>query len=211
MLSLFNSKNLNLLYNETIESNIDTYCSFDNAIQLKENVFVIGYSSPNNQNVIKLMLKKLVIDNNNFFYDNYINSLEYININKDNYYLIQNSTAKRNYMVKISENKFSLLINEFKDETKFTYGNKKLIILICTIYNKETNIIIRHYTINFGLYGRRLIDDLKGYYLNDYFGVLLETDINNSNQAVFMTFGYVNSTHNESKIDEQLQLHFNLG
>ena len=206
MLSLFNSKNLNLLYNETIENNIDTYCSFDNVIQLKENVFVIGYSSPNNQNAIKLMLKKLVIDNNNFYYDNYINSLEYININEDNYYLIQNSTAKRNYMVKISENKFSLLINEFKDETKFTYGNKKLIILICTIYNKETNIIIRYYTINFGLYGRKLIDDLKGYYLNDYFGVLLETDINNANQAVFMTFGYVNATHNESKIDEKLQL-----
>ena len=206
ILSLFNSKNLNIVYNETIENNIDTDCSFENVIQLKENIFVIGYSSPSNKNVIKLLLKKLVINNNNFNYENYIPSIDYININEDNNYLIQNSTSKRNYMVKISENKFSLLLNDFKDEERFTHGNKKLIILICTIYNEETNLIIRHYTINFGLYGRKLIDDLKGYYLNDYFGVLLETDINDKNQAVFMTFGYVNATYDESKIDEKLQL-----
>ena len=87
-------------------------------------------------------------------------------------------------MAKISENKFSILLNEYKGENIFTYGNKKLIILICTIYNEEKNIIIRHYLINFVLYGRVLVDDLRGFNLNDFFGVLLETDFIFSNQAV---------------------------
>ena len=205
-LSLFNSKNLNKEYNEIIENNFDSDCSFDYSLQLKENVFVIGYSYPNDRNKIKLMLKKLVIENNNFNFENYISSLDYININEDNKYIIKNGTAKRNSMAKISDNKFSILLNGYTDETLFTYGNRQLVILICTIYNEEKNMNIKYYSINFVLYGRKLIDDLKGYTLNDYFGVLLETDKNDLNQAVFMTFGYINATHDETKIDEKLQL-----
>ena len=206
ILSLFNSKTLKIEYNETVENNFDLDCSFDNAIQLKEDVFVVGYSYPNNRNVIKLMFKKFVVDGSNFYFKDYIPNLEYININEDNNYLIKNSTSKRNSMIKISENKFSILLNEFSDEASTTYGIKKLLILICTLYNEDKNIVIRHYSINFELYGRKLIDDLKGFTLNDYFGVLLETDYKNTNQATFLTFGYVNATYDESKFDEILQL-----
>ena len=34
----------------------------------------------------------------------------------------------------------------------FTYGNRQLVILICTIYNEEKNMNIRYYSINFVLY-----------------------------------------------------------
>ena len=206
VLSLFNSKTLQKEYDEIIENNFNIDSSFDFNLQLKENVFVIGYSYPNDKNIIKLMLKKLVIEDNKLNLENYIPSIDYININGDNYYTIKNGTAKRNTMIKISENKFSILINDFKEEAPFTYGNKKLIIIMCTIYNNEQNLDIRYYTINFLLYERKLIDDLKGFTLNDYFGVLLETDHQNKNQAVFMTFGYVNSTYDETKIDDNLKL-----
>ena len=205
-LSIFNSKNLNIEYNETIEKNFDVDCSFDYSLQLKENVFIIGYSYPNNRNIIKLMIKKLDINNNNFYFENYISLVDYININEDNNYIIRNGTAKRNSMVKISDNKFSILLNGYTDETLFSYGNKQLIIIICTIYNEHQNIIIRYYSINFNLYGRKLIDDLKGYNLNGFFGVLLETSLNDLNQAVFMTFGYVNATYDETTVDEKLKL-----
>lgn len=204
--TIFNSQNLNIEYNETFENNFDVDNSFDYTLQLKDDVFVIGYSTPNDRNKIKLMLKKLIIEDNNCYFDNYISSLDFIYINEDNKYIIRNGTSKRNSMVKISENKFSILLNGYTDETLYSYGNRQLIILICTIYNEEKNINIRYYSINFVLYGRKLIDDLRGYTLNDYFGVLLETDMNDYNQAVFMTFGYVNSTYDETKIDEILKL-----
>ena len=206
IIGLFDSKSLNLIYNETIENDFGLDNSFDSVIQLKDNIFVIGYSYPDNKNIIKLLLKKLVIEDNKIAYNNYIPSIKYININEDNNYLLKNGTAKRNSMAKISDNKFSILLDEYKGENIYTYGNKKLIILICTIYNEDKNIIIRHYIINFALYGRVLIDDLRGFNLNDFFGVLLETDVTFSNQAVFIPFGYINSTYNESKLDDKLQL-----
>ena len=207
VLSLFDSKTLNKEYDKLLENNFNIDCSFDYNLQLKENVFVIGYSLPDNKNTIKLMLMKTVLkEDNRINLENYIPSLEYININEDNYYLIKNGTSKRNSMVKISENKFSILLNDYKEETKFSLGNKKLIIVICTIYNDEKNIDIKYYTINFALFGRTLTDDLRGYTLNDYFGVLLEADYQNKVQSVFMTFGYVNSTYDETFADDTLKL-----
>ena len=208
ILSLFNSKNLKIEYNETIETNFSLYPTFDSTIHLKDNIFVTGYSYPNNTNIIKLMVKKLVFEENKFYINDYIPSLEYININEDNSYSISLGSDKKNSMAKISDTKFSILLNEYEDETKFSYGNRKLLILICTIFNEEKNLNIRYYSINFSLYGRKLIEDLKGYNLNDYFGVLLETNLDSKdlNQAVFMTFGYVNATYNESYVDEVLKL-----
>ena len=206
--SLFNSKSLKNEYNETIESNFDVDCTFDSTIQLKENAFVTGYSYPDNKNKIKLMLKKLVVENEKFSLIDYIPSVEYININEDNSYSLKLGTAKRNSMAKLSETKFIVLLNEYEEETVYSYGNKKLLILICSIFNGEKNLNIKYYSINFALYGRKLIDDIKGYNLNDYIGVLIETNLESKdkNQAVFMTFGYVNATYNESKIDDNLKL-----
>ena len=65
------------------------------------------------------MLKILVIENNNFNFENYISSFDCININEDNKYIIKNGTAKRNSMVKISDNKFSILLNGYTNETSF--------------------------------------------------------------------------------------------
>lgn len=206
-LSLFSPKTLELEYEEILVKGFDEFCSFEDSIKLRDNVFVQGYSLPDNKNVIKLLIKQLNQKGGKIQYESYIPSVEYININEDNSFSFDKSTSKKNYMMRISDNKFSIILNEYSNiDQDQSYGNKNIVIIICTIYNKNQNIDLRYYKMNFVLYGRKIIDDLKTYTLNNYFGVLLETKFEpkNANQAIFMTFGYVNSTYNGT-IDHNLK------
>ena len=209
VISLFNHKTLKLEHKEVLEEeykNIEGI--FDCTIQLKGNIFVTGYPYNDNKNVIKIMLKKFVVKDNNFILENYINDISYIDINKDEkYILLRGSATKRNSMCKINDYKFAVLLNDFSNIAAGSTFNKNLIIIIFNISN-ERIISVRHYKIDFSLYKMLIIEDLRGYNLNNFFGVLLETGLDTNSftqRAAFLTFGFVNSTFDYIPIDKNLK------
>ena len=208
-IALFDKQNLNLVYKEILQEDYNRENTFESTIQLNGNIFVTGFSLPHNRNIIKLLLKQFVIKSNqDIQLVNYLPEIDHININEDKYYLIEAGLAKRNNMIKISEDKFAILLNEFTNSSKYSSFNKNLLILILTIFD-NSKISIRHYTINFELYNLLIYEDIRGYTLNNFFGVLLETGINTNSyqtKATFLTFGYINSTLDEIPIDKNLKL-----
>ena len=209
VISLFNHKTLKLEHTEILEEdykNIEGI--FDCTILLKGNIFVTGYPYNDERNVLKILLKKFVVQNNEFILENYINGISYININKDEKYsLLRGLGSKRNSMCKINDYKFAILLNEFSNIGTVSGFNKNLIIIIFNIFN-ERYVSVRHYKIDFNLYGLIIIEDLRGYNLNNFFGVLLETGVDTNSfipRATFLTFGYVNSTLNDIPIDKNLK------
>ena len=211
VVSLFDYKTLELVHSEILEEDIDSQIAFDSTLQMKGNFFVTGYSYPNDLNVFKLLLKKFVVDKSGdepkFTLENYLPNIEAIHVNEDGYFSIEKGVSIRNFMVKISETKFAVLINEYTDTRMDTSWNKKLLILICTIFN-ESRLSIRYYRINFELYDLRIYEDVRGYTLNNFFGVLLEGAVGEESftpRALFLTFGYVNSTY-EDAVDKFLKL-----
>ena len=211
VISLFNYKTLELEYTEVLEENVDLEMAFDSTIQLNGNIFVTGFSHPDERNIIKLLLKKMTINENSdtekFHLENYLTNIDFININEDDKYSINRAISQRNSMVKINDSKLAILLNDYSDSKLGSSSNKNLLILICTIFN-DSRISIRHYRINFELYDLLIYEDVRGYTLNDFFGVLLETTVNTevlTPKAIFLTFGYVNSTY-EDEIDKNLKL-----
>ena len=211
VITLFNYKTLKMEYNEILEENYNINGIFDSNIQLNGNVFVIGYPYYDKRNTIKILLKKFVINSEKYKFslEDYIPNIPNIDINADENYLLERGLTnnKRNSMIKISETKFAILLNEFSDISTISSFNKHLIIIIFNIFN-NANISIRHYKIDFSLYGLLIIEDLRGYNLNNFFGVLLETGVDTTSyitRATFLTFGYINSTIDTIPIDKNLK------
>ena len=210
IISLFNFKTLKMEYNEVLEENFKIDGIFDNTIQLKGNIFVTGYQYFNKRNVIKLLFKKFKIISNSendktFLLEDYLPNIEHIDINDDNIYLLERGLAKKNSMTKISETKFAILLSEFKDSN--IPFNRYLIILIINIFD-NSYISIRHYKIDFSLYNLLIVEDLRGYNLNNFFGILFESVVATTKfipRAGFVTFGYVNSTIDDIPIDKNLK------
>jgi len=211
VVSLFDYKTLELVHTEMLEEDIDSQISFDSTLQMKGNFFVTGYSYPRDLNILKLVLKKFVVekegDEKKIILENYLPNVPNVYINEDKKYSIEKGVSKRNFMVKISDTKFAILINEYTDSREDSSWNKKLLILICTIFN-DSRLSIRYYTINFELYDLLIYEDLRGYTLDNFFGVLLETVVGEQNfspRAVFLTFGYVDSPYDDT-VDQTLKL-----
>ena len=213
VIALFDNKNLNIEYIKILQDNYNKFNSFESTIQLNGNSFVTGFSEPHNTNIIKLLFKKFVITSSTngkeIKLENYLPNLEYININEDNQYIIDKGIAKRNDMIKISETKFAILLNEFSRTSLNSSFNRNILILIINIFD-NSKISIRHYKVNLELYDLLVLEDLRGFTLNNFFGVLLETgEAINTNtymtKAIFLTFGYVNSTFDDIPIDKNLK------
>jgi len=211
VVSLFDYQTLELVHSEILEEDIDSQISFDSTLQMNGNFFVTGYSYPNDLNIFKLLLKKFVVDYTEdqpkFTLENYLPDVEAIHINEDGQFSIEKGVSIRNFMVRISDTKFAILINEYSDTSMDTSWNKKLLILICTIFN-DSRLSIRYYRINFDLYDLSIYEDIRGYTLNNFFGVLLEGVVGEESftpRALFLTFGYVNSTY-EDAVDKFLKL-----
>ena len=215
VISLFNNKDLKMEYNEILQEDCMIDNTFDSTIQLSGNIFVTGFSLSYERNIIKLLIKKVVSnpnsDDKKFKLENYIPDIDYILINEDKKYSIEKGLEKRNTLVKISENKFAILLNEFSDEEineQYDSFNKYILILIVNIFD-NSKVSIRHYKLNFELYNLIILEDLRGYTLNNFFGVLVEAGIKGSSftpKAIFLTFGYVNSTLDSDFIDRNLKL-----
>ena len=193
VISLFNHKTLKMEYNEILEENFNIDRIFDNTIYLNKNIFVTGYSYSDKKDIIKILIKKIKSnsENNDIILENYLPNIPYININEDGNYLLQKGLglAKKNFMTKISNTKFTILLKEFSGSANYNIFNKNIIIIIFNIFN-DSNISIRHYKIDFTLYDLIIIEDLRGYNLNNFFGLLLETAVDTNSyvaKAAFVT------------------------
>ena len=192
--SSFSNNNMELLKEFELENNYDINPSFDSMIEWRNLIYIIGYSLSDNKNSIKILLKKIFNDVSTtvFRINDYISSIPSITINEDSLYNFAQGEAKKNSFYKISNDKFAMLVNNFRDNE-----NSGIVIFIFSFYDSFSKINIRHYPINFKLYNTLVDGKLIGYNLNGVFGILVElASPSNSNlrKASFFTFGYVNAT-----------------
>ena len=193
VLGIFGTGSFTLIKEFELENNYDLEPTFDSMIKLKNNIFIVAYSLPDNKNIIKIILKKI---DSNFIMSDYIENIPEILLNEDNLYKFEGGKASSNSLVKISYDKFALLVNNYKNVNDNSL-NSEFIIFILSIYESYTKINIRHYLINLSPYNTFINDKIIGYNFNGFFGTLIElTSPENKNlkRAAFLTFGYINST-----------------
>ena len=204
LISLIKPQTFKFIHTITIEHEFLVTPIFDETIQLREDLFVMAYTL--DEQVLKVQLKNIVVGDDILSYTNFIKDIPEILINEDNKFKFKGGTYKRNDLYKINDNKFAILIKDFSKDTS-TSKNSILQIYIFNIFNNDQNINIRRYSIDFELYNKHIYDDIRGYTLGNYFGVILglTLDRDTSNDiATFMTFGFVNTTEQE-KYDMKLK------
>ena len=191
-----------------IENNFAAERMFDDILHLKEDLYIIAYAI--DDEVIKVQFKNILInsnlDKNSLIYEDFFWDIKEIYINKDRQFDLDHGSYKRNSLCKINDNKFAMFLKDYTKDS-FKVSNSIVIIYIFTIYNKSKNLNIRRYSIDFELYNKHATDDIRGYTLANFFGVILglTKDIDSSQSAAaFLTFGYVNTTEQES-IDTKLK------
>ena len=199
--SAFSNNNIELVKEIELEKNYDTEPSFDSMIELDKPTYIIAYSLPDNRNSIKILLKKVFndISPSVFRYEDYISSIPSIIINEDSLYNFYQGEAKKNSLYRLSDEKFVMMVNNFKDNENFG-----IVIFIFTLYNYYSKINVRHYPIAFKLYNTLVDGKLVGYNINGLFGTLIElTSPGNEDikRASFFTFGYINATNDIQPMD----------
>jgi len=197
VLGMFSSGSLSLREEFILEDKYDNEPTFDSMIRLRNYICIIAYSSSDNKNIIKILIKKIQIDSsgNKFIMNDFISQIPQILLNEDNLYKFEGAKSSSNSLVKINTEKFALLVNNFKYSNSDL--NSEMVIFILNIYDSNTKINVRHYIIDFALYNSLVDGKIIGYNLNGFFGALIElTSPGNKElkRASFFTFGYVNST-----------------
>ena len=198
-LTLFNPKNFEILRTFSLDEFLPEY-PFDSMIKLLDNVSVIAYSTKNN--VIKVLIKKIkyfyneTISKEQYELEDYLPDVSEIYINQDNIYKFEGGNPYKNSLYKLSEEKFIMIVNDYNGKL-YNKMNSQLVIITFHIYNSHENINVRHYPIYFELYNYYVDELVKGYNINNFFGILIELAFPESSAyslANFLTFGYVNAT-----------------
>ena len=191
-----------------IEKNYTAERMFDETLQLKDDLYILAYAI--DDEVIKIQFKEILLDQNleenSLIYRNYFFNITEIYINKDRKFDLDHGSYKRNSLCKINDNKFAMFLKDYSKDS-YKVSNSILLIYIFTIFNNDKNINVRRYSIDFELYNKHASDDIRGYNLGNFFGVVLglTKDIDSSQSiATFLTFGYVNTTEQNS-IDTNLK------
>ena len=196
VLAIFSSVTFSLSQEIELEKNYDPEPTFDSMISLRLKTCIIAYSAKNNKNIIKILIKKIERERYEFKIEDYITQIPEILINEDNLYKFEGAKASSNSIVKISYDKFALLVNNFRYINNADL-NSEIVIFILTIYGGLSKINIRHYIINFSLYNTFIDKKIIGYNFNGFLGALVELtspENNDLKRASFFTFGYINST-----------------
>ena len=208
MMSVINPVTFKFDHQIVVEKEFITNPFFDETIQLREDLYILAYAI--DEEVIKMQFKNitisefdsgLMLSSRDFFKD-----IPDIKINEDKKLVFKNGSFKKNDLYKINDNKFALLVKDFSKDGSSSV-NSILQIYIFTIYNNDQNINFRRYSIDFELYNKHGYDDIRGYNLGDFFGVIMGLTLDRTTYqsiATFMTFGYVNTTEQE-KYDTKLK------
>ena len=203
-LSFYDSDTFENKYSFNLEQKFDIVF-FDSMISLNDNAFVISFSIE--KNIVKVLLKTIKFNDENESPNlmNYIEDINYLNINADGYFSLE-SEGDRDSLCRINDNKFAILLDNLNDVPENTRGNPNILIYIFTIFNEHKNVNIRRYSINFNLYNMVNHGSILGYNLGQFFGILIElSDPNDKNitNSGFMTFGYVNTTNSSIIFDDE--------
>ena len=132
---------------------------------------------------------------------------------------IEKGKFRNNDLCKMNDNQFAVLVKEFNSNDWFSEEEIEdnlspiLIIFIFTIYNNNQNINYRKYSIDFELYNKHIIYDIRGYNIGDFFGVILGLTLEKNNvynsRTNFLTFGYMNSTEQDEEYDTSFKYNNN--
>ena len=208
MLGFFEPKYFNLVKEVELESEFDEYAAFDSMITLKDYVSVIAYSSE--KNLINVYLKKITADltqpqNPIFSINDYIKDVPYIEVNKQYYYEFEGGRPSENTMLKLTDDRFAMILNDYKNSQTYGYLHRNLLILMFDIYGENQYIVMRHHYIDFGLYGVQINGETKGFLIGEFFGIAVELTSKTSeyeSMAAFLTFGFVNSTQEDISVKD---------
>ena len=143
-------------------NNDDITLSFK-AIHFKKEIgiFLYNINDINYNRYIKIVLKNLKLENGNHFLENYSDI-----INMDMYRLNEFGvqTSRTNFdLVKTSENKFFYVV---------TGGfGEQIIIVMFTLYNNDSYIKIRYYSINTLLYFYKVSNNIICFNYNNFLGI----------------------------------------
>ena len=170
-------------------------------IEFNDNSCVIAYSYE--PNLIKVLVKSLVLDENKKYYnlEDYLVNIPQIIINEDAAYELNRASPFRNSLLKLNDNEFVMLLSNYNEDIVYSHVNSAMVIITFKIFNNKKNVIVRHYRVNFNLYNRYIDGDLLGYKLNGFFGALMELTSPGKeymSNSAFLTFGYVNTTEDVS-------------
>ena len=205
VIGMFSSGKFELLEQLELENPFDPEPTFDSMIQFNKTTSVFAYSTLDDKNIIKVVIKDIEYDykSQKFYMRDFITSVTSIYLNEDHFYDFKGVKASSNSLLKITYDKFALFVNDFKNKNDNNM-NSQIVIFIINIYNSNKNINVRHYPIRFKLYDTFIEQKIIGYNLDKFLGVLIEsTSPGNPNlkRASFLTFGYMNST-DDIKEDE---------
>jgi len=187
-------------------TNDDIALSFK-AIYFKKEIGIFLYyiNDDNYNRYAKIALKNLKIENENCFLEDYFEAIN-MDMNHLNEFGVQTSRANFD-LVTLSENKFSYVVT-----CKF---GEQIIIVMFTLYNNDSYIKIRYYSISTLLYFYKVSNNIICFNYNNFLGISFtrnkykntnlnerECYINNSNPKTFSNFqnGFTFKLSNYTKI-----------
>ena len=202
-LSVINPVKFSFSHQIIIEQQFVTYPMFNEMIELRDRLYILAYAI--DDEVIKVQFKNITVleyeSGPMLSYNNFFKNINEIYINEDKSFKYKSGSYKKNDMYRINENKFAILLKDFSKDSSSTV-NSKIQIYIFSIYNNDQNLNYRRYSIDFELYNKHSYDDIRGYTLGNFFGIILGLTLDREsyvkNRATFMTFGFVNATEQDT-------------
>ena len=191
-ISIFNISDLDNVYQEVIDTTIINYQElYSKCIYFKNNVgafiyFIDEFNKP------KLHFKKLVINNNTYQLNNYIDDINIITINSIGAFSIKSNYIYNDF-IKTSEN------NLF-----YTSTDQELVIyvIIIRLLNDDKNVLLSYYNIRItnDFYRFQIYKDLNLFSLNGLLGLgMTHFDLNldeTKTYSSFLIFGNLNFSDN---------------
>ena len=165
-------------------------------IHLKKEIGVFTYyieGGDNKSIYLYLQINELIFNNNNYIFkrfkkENKIN----INLNNSSNIDIIKSGISNEYLMKISDNKFSYVYYSYSDDPNYA----DIILVIFDLYNNDENLLIKYYRINLpsiGIYtNSNSFYNLNTFMYKSFLGVEFLCYLTNINarKSYYIIFGY---------------------
>ena len=198
--SIIDISNLNIVYNQVIDSNMVTYDElFSKCIFIKNNIGSFIYFLENN-NVPKLQFKYLEINGNNVELINYFDS---ININSKGVFALGNHYIFNDF-IKVNDN------NIFYVSTEANGIN--LYVILIKLLNSDQNLLINYYNVKLNyLYNIGIYKDITAFSLNGLLGIgmtVYNYNLESKTNSIFFVFGNL-TIYNNINITLEQDIIFN--
>ena len=195
-IGLFKEDSLDLVYSIIIDNTyifpqeLEPTLQFHQCIHLKKEISILGYIlKRENPDYIYIKIKQIKYKYSQYYLEDYL--FQEIKINENNN-IIFGCSFYLNHLIKINDNKFSLVTDSLNDF--------QLYIIIFDIFNfHDTNLLIRYYSVPMIFYNLKIFQLLTSLNYNGFIGVIYNTTPLPSFPKIqyFSLFSYINGTDSE--------------